>query len=57
MSPDFKTVFFILSPFLEFLLISESYNGLPSSRTTIVLFGMHNLANSIKHLKIMNLLH
>ena len=57
MLPDFKAVFFILSLFLEFLLISESYHGLSYSRTTIVLFGMHNLANSIKHLKIMNLLH
>ena len=44
----FNAVFFSLSLFLEFLLISESYHGLSSSRTTIVLLGMHNLANSIK---------
>ena len=49
--PDFKAIFFILSMFLEFLLISESYHGLSSSRTTIVLLGMHNLANSIKTFK------
>ena len=49
--PDFKSVFFILSLFLEFLLlISESCYGLSSSRTTVVLFGMHNLANSIKNI-------
>ena len=46
--PDFKAVSFNLSLFLEFLLISESYHGLSSSLTTIVLLGMHNLANSIK---------
>ena len=46
--PDFKAVFFNLSLFLEFLLISESYHGLSSSLTTIVLLGMHNLANPIK---------
>ena len=34
--------------FLEFLLISESYHGLSSSRTTIVLLAMHNQANSMK---------
>ena len=46
--PDFNAVFFSLSLFLEILLISESYHGLSSSRTTIVLQGMNNLANSIK---------
>ena len=49
--PDFKAIFFILSLFLEFLLTSESYHGLSSSSTTIVLLGMHNLANSIKTFK------
>ena len=46
--PVFRAVFFSLSLFLEFLLISESYHGLSSSRATIVLFGIHSLANSIK---------
>ena len=40
--------FVILSLFLEFLIFYELYHGLSFSRTTIVLFGMHNLANSIK---------
>ena len=43
-----RLLFFSLSLFLEFLLISESYHGLSSSRTTIGLLGMHNLTNSIK---------
>ena len=34
--PDFRAVVFNLALFLEFLLISESYHGLLSSRTTIV---------------------
>ena len=42
----FLECFFSLS--LEFLLISELYHSLSSSRTTIVLFGIHNLVNSIK---------
>ena len=50
---DFRAVFFDLSLFFfffffEFLLISESYLNLLSSRTTIVLLGIHNLANSMK---------
>ena len=40
--------FLSLSLFLEFLLISESYHGLSSSRTIIVLLDMNNLANSMK---------
>ena len=44
----FSNHFDYLSLFLEFLLISESYHGLSSSRTTIVLLGMHNFTNSIK---------
>ena len=39
---SFRAVFFSLSLFLEFRLISESHHGLSSSRTTIVLFGIHN---------------
>ena len=45
--PDFNAVFFSLSLFFEFLLISDSYHGLSSPRTTIVLLGMHNFANSM----------
>ena len=44
----FKAVLFSLPLFLEFFHISESYHGLSSSRTTIVLLRMHDLANSMK---------
>ena len=46
--PDCIAVFFSQSLFLEFLNISDSYHGLSSSGTTIVLLGMQNLANSMK---------
>ena len=40
--PDFKAFF------REFLLSSEYHYGLSTSQTTILLLGMHNLANSMK---------